>query len=104
MAKIKLTKKEIPILSKELDLDETVVRELKKLQDSYSTKFEADIKNAQEEVLASYQSKIAALKEAKEKLTKEYDAEINKYTTLVKDLKGQPTKVEVETKKSKSAK
>lgn len=105
MAKIKLTKKEIPFLSKELDLDETVLVELKKLQNSYQAQFETDIKKAQEEVLISYKLKIAALQEAKARLINEYDAEINKYTALLKDLSAQPTKEPVKkTEVSKSAK
>lgn len=110
MAKIKLTKKEIPVLSKELELDETVLKNLKKLQDDYMAKFERDIQQAQEEALVAYESKIKALKEAKAKLIKEYDAEISKYTTLVRDMKSQPTEGQVEkkepvkTKQSKSAK
>jgi vacuolar-type H+-ATPase subunit D/Vma8 len=100
MAKIKITKKDLPTLSKDLDLDEAILKNLKQLQDGYKAKFEGDIKEAQKGALASYESKIKAFSEAKAKLSREYDAEISKYTALVKDLKVQPTKVPVETKKA----
>jgi predicted SPOUT superfamily RNA methylase MTH1 len=100
MAKIKLTKKEIPVLSKDLYLDESVLENLKQLQDSYKAKFEGDIKEAQKQALASYESKIKALGEAKAKIIREHDEEISRYTVLVKEIKGQPTKVPVETKKT----
>jgi hypothetical protein len=90
MAKIKLTAKDIPVLSKDLDLDEDVLKNLKQLQDSYKAKFEGNIQDAEKLALASYESKIKVLSEAKAKLTKEYDAEISQYIALVKDLKVKP--------------
>jgi hypothetical protein len=105
MAKIKLTAKDIPVLSKDLDLDEDVLKNLKQLQDSYKAKFDVNIQDAEKLALASYESKIKVLSEAKAKLTKEYDAEISQYTALIKDLKVKPTKEQGETKKaSKPAK
>lgn len=103
MAKINITRKEIPTISKDLDLDEAVLRNLKKLQDGYRTTFDGDIQEAQKQALVAYKSKINALNEAKAKLSREYDEEINKYTTLFKELDGQPTKVKVETKGAKKS-
>lgn len=104
MAKIKITKKDIPVLSRDLDLDESVLKNLKQLQDSYKDKFEGDIQEAQKEALASYESKVKALSEAKAKLTREYDAEISLYSALVKGIKDQPTKAPNKTKDAKPKK
>ncbi|WP_158860372.1 hypothetical protein [Lunatibacter salilacus] len=91
MAKVKISKKDLPILRRDLELDEEVLKNLQELQETYKSKFEGNIQEAQKEALASYESKIKALKEAKARVSKEYEAEIKKYTALVKDLKSQST-------------
>ena len=102
--KIKIPKEALPLLSKDLDLDEAVLKNLIQVQDRLKAIIEGEIKEAQKTAVAAYEAKIKALSEAKAKLTEEYDAEISMYTALVKELKAQSPKGKVEKKASKPEK
>ncbi len=104
VAKIKITKEALLLMSKDLDLDETVLKNLIQVQDSLMAKIKGEIKEAQKTALAANEEKIKVLSEAKAKLTEEYDAEISMYKALVKELKAQSQKGQVEKKASKPAK
>ncbi len=51
-------------------------------------KFDENIKSSGREALSRYELKIKTLTEAKEKLLREYDAEIGTYQAIVKEMKG----------------
>jgi len=88
MAKSILTKKELPFLNRDLELDGAILERLKGLQDEFKAKFDDSIKASGKEALSRYELKIKTLNEAKEKILREYDAEINTYQAIVKEMKG----------------
>ncbi len=87
MAKIKIDKKTIPILKKDLNLDEETLNKLRELQEAHREKFKDRLETASKGALERYSAKIKALKKAKAEAVKEYDEEIKKYEELVKELR-----------------
>jgi uncharacterized membrane-anchored protein YhcB (DUF1043 family) len=85
--KVKITKKELPFLKGDLNLDETVLKKLNAVQNKYKTQFKERIEATKTVALQRYTEKIKSLTKAKTAMLKEYNAEIKKYQTLVQDLK-----------------
>lgn len=90
MAKIKVTKKELPFLKRDIDLDEAVLKKLSAEQNRYKTRFKDRLKEAKSVSLKRYTAKIESLSNVKSKTVKELDEEIKEYKTLVKELGGTP--------------
>lgn len=102
--KEKISKKGVPFLRKDLELDSEVVENLAKLQEERQKKFQSKIEAAQKEALEKYTARIEALKKAKTETLKQYNEEIKKYQQLLKGLEGETKKASPSPKKAKSKK
>lgn len=102
MAKTKITKKQLPLLKRDIDLDEETLKKLKTEQDRFNRQFKDRIEEVKSETLKRYNAKIEVLTTAKTESTKAYDEEIKLYKTMLKDLGGEikrdPTKKATSTK------
>lgn len=98
--KVKILKKEIPSLRKDIEIEPEVFERLVKIQESQQKKYQEKIKNIRKDTLEKYKIHIQTLKKAKTEAMKQYNEEIKKYENLVKNFKD-PDKTEVH-KKSKS--
>ena len=101
MAKSRLTKKQLPLLKSDLELDDSVVKELSAVQLKYRNNFKEKIEATEAESLKRYVAKVESLKAAKAKMLAEFNAEIKKYEALVKarDKSGLEAKKRSTTKK-----
>lgn len=87
MAKVKITKKELPFLKRDMDIDDAVLKKLNTVQVEYKTRFKERIEVTKKKALERYTSKIDSLTTAKSQMLREYNEEIKKYEALVKDIK-----------------
>lgn len=81
--KVKISKKDLPFLRKDLELDSNVVENLVKVQEERQKKFQSKIEATQKKTLERYTAHIKALEEAKAKAVERYDDEIKRYRELV---------------------
>lgn len=81
--KVKILKKDLPFLRKDLELDSAVVENLVKLQKERQKKFQSKIEATQKEALERYTAHLKALEEAKAQAVKRYDDEIKRYRELI---------------------
>ncbi len=88
MAKVKITKKELPFLKRDLNIDEAVLKDLVSLQAKYKTRHKKRIEATNKEAVERYTAKIDALKTVKANMLKEFNAEIRGYQRMVKNLSG----------------
>lgn len=86
MAKVKVTKKELPFLKSDLELDETVLKELYEKQERFKAVFKDKIESSKKESLARYKTKIESLNAAKVEKTNELNAKIKNYRALIKKI------------------
>ncbi len=91
--KIKILKKDVPFLKRDLELEPDVVEELTKLQEDRQKKFQDKIEASRKEAQQKYIERIKMLEKAKAEAVKNYDDEIEKYQQLVKSMKEQDKKV-----------
>jgi len=80
------TKKELPLLIGDLNINAAALEKIKAVQDEFSSRFEKNAEEAKAKSLKRYTSKIESLLRAKSEMIKEYNAEIRKYRTLINDL------------------
>ena len=88
--KATIPRDQLPFLKSDMALDPIAVRKLRAMQHKFTTQFDREIGDAEEEAIQRYTQKIAALNEKKALMTKEINADIKKYQALVKELKGTP--------------
>ncbi len=81
--KVKISKKDLPFLRKDLELDSAVVENLVKVQEERQKKFQSKIEATQKEALERYTAHLKALEEAKAQAVKRYDDEIKRYRELI---------------------
>ena len=81
--KVKILKKDLPFLRKDLELDSAVVENLVKVQEERQKKLQNKIEAAQKEALERYNAHLKALEEAKAQAVKRYDDEIKRYRELI---------------------
>ena len=88
MAKrLKITKKQMPFLKEDLNLDPQVVAKLQSAQADFANRFKDRIDDSRKDALELYTAKLTALKKAKTEAARRYTAEIKKYENLIKQLK-----------------
>ena len=75
-----------------MELEEKDWKKWNTLQKEYKTKYKDRLEADKKETLERYIAKVAALKKAKAKMLKEYNARIKKYQALVNELKADPPK------------
>lgn len=86
MVKVKVTKKELPFLKGDLELDETVLKELAAKQQRFKTVFKDRLELSTKETLEKYTARIDSLNTTKATIAKEFNAEIRGIEALVKKL------------------
>ena len=97
--KVKISKKDLPFLRKDLELDSDVIENLAKVQEERQKKLQTKIEATQKEALKRYTAHIEALEEAKDQAVKRYSDEIKRYRELVR--KCQKTSEEEKSKRKK---
>ncbi len=100
--KVKISKKDLPFLRKDLELDSAVVENLVKVQEEHQKKLQNKIEVTRKEALKRYTAHIKALEETKAQAVKRYDDEIKRYRELVG--KFQKTSKEAKSKKKRQIK
>ena len=98
--KIKITKKEVPVLKRDLNIDESIFAKLVTIQNEYKTRFKDMIEADKKEALEKYAAKIDSLTKEKAKMLKDYNAEIKKYKAWLSALKKTSTKAKPKTPKN----
>lgn len=104
VAKIKILKKDIDFLRKDIEIEKDVMEKLAKLQEERQKKLRGKIEITRKEALERYTARIKSLEETKVETFKKYDEEIQKYKLLVRNLKQQTKEVPSRPKKGKSKK
>ena len=88
MAKTKITKSKIPILKRDLEIDDEVLKKLSIEQNRVKTRIKDRLEVAKSESLKRYNAKIESLTKTRTETVKAFDEDIKKYKSLVTDLKG----------------
>ena len=85
--KIKILKKGVSILNKNLELDPEVFEKIVVLQEKRQKEFQSRIDLSNKEALDRYEKRLVSLKEAKTNAINKFDEEIQTYQELISNMK-----------------